>query len=106
MKYVFDIDGTICNNTYGLYEEAVPFHNRVKRVNELYEQGHIIIFFTARGMGRFNGDVEEVQKKYHDFTHRQLTGWGVKFHELILGKPSADIYVDDKGIRDEDYFTT
>ncbi len=106
MRYVFDIDGTICNNTYGAYKTAKPFENRIKQVNKLYEEGNTIVFFTARGMGSMDGNVEKVYKKYYDFTYQQLMGWGVRFHELILGKPSADLYVDDKGVKDEDYFTT
>jgi len=29
-RYCFDIDGTICNNTWGKYEEAVPIGDRVE----------------------------------------------------------------------------
>ena len=35
MIYVFDIDGTICNNTDGNYEQAEPFSDRVKKINNL-----------------------------------------------------------------------
>ena len=37
-------------------------------------------------------------------TTDQLNKWGVKYHALFLGKPAGDIYVDDKGIKDEDFF--
>ena len=37
-------------------------------------------------------------------TKQQLEKWGVKYHKLFLGKPSGDIYIDDKGIKDEDFF--
>ena len=30
MKYYIDIDGVICNNTYGKYEEATPFYENIK----------------------------------------------------------------------------
>ena len=30
-------------------------------------------------------------------TKKQLNEWGAFYHELILGKPQGDIYVDDKG---------
>ena len=46
MKYCFDIDGTICNNTYGKYNEAKPFPDVIKKVNTLYDAGNKIIFFT------------------------------------------------------------
>ena len=26
-----------------------------------------------------------------------LLDWGVKYHNLVFGKPNADIYIDDKG---------
>jgi len=37
-------------------------------------------------------------------TVKQLNDWGVKYHQLFLGKPAGDIYIDDKGMRDVDYF--
>lgn len=96
MIYCFDIDDTICN-TKGLnYENAKPLKNRINHVNNLYDQGNTIIFFTARGY------VTKIDWK--DLTHKQLNEWGVKYHELILGKPHADIYIDDKGIKDLDFF--
>jgi len=30
--------------------------------------------------------------------------WGCKFHELHMGKPSGDYYIDDKGINSNDFF--
>ena len=48
MTYVFDIDGTICTKTDGDYSQAEPLHERIQKVNELYDQGHEIIFLTAR----------------------------------------------------------
>jgi len=106
MIYVFDIDGTICNNTNGKYDTAIPFVERIKKINKLFDEGNNIIFFTARGMKTFNNNLEKVYEKYYNFTSEQLKNWNVKYHQLILGKPSADFYIDDKGIKDEDYFRT
>ena len=50
-KYIFDIDGTICTNTFGEYEKAKPIFSRIKKINQLYEEGNIIKYFTARGSG-------------------------------------------------------
>ena len=50
MTYVFDIDGTICNNTEGDYERAEPIQARIEKINALYESGNEIIFLTARSM--------------------------------------------------------
>ena len=55
MRYVVDIDGTICTPglTEGMrYEQALPIQSRIDKINKLYDEGHIIIYLTARGMGR------------------------------------------------------
>ena len=54
MKYVIDIDGTICNEVmnadgtknYALHE---PMMDRIEKVNALYNAGHTIKYMTARG---------------------------------------------------------
>ena len=104
MNYVFDIDGTICSHTDGEYENAMPFKERIDKVNRLYDEGHKIMYMTARGMGRYNNNRDSAYEAFYDFTYNQLKKWGVKFHELYLGKPEADFFIDDKGIADKDYF--
>ncbi len=104
--YVFDIDGTICSKTSGgEYNDCVPYVERINRVNRLYEDGNIIIYFTARGMGRYNNNSELAINRFYHHTESQLKSWGAKFNQLILGKPAADFYIDDKGISDEKFFT-
>ena len=105
MIYVFDIDGTICNNTFGEYDEAVPFQDRIEKNNKLYDEGNIIIYQTARGMGRSHNNVIKAYKIFYDYTAKQLNGWGVKYHDLFMGKPQGDLYVDDKGIKDGNFYT-
>ena len=102
--YVFDIDGTLCTNTNGDYKKAEPFIKRIEKVNELYDNNNTIILFTARGMGRAEGNSKEAQRMFFDMTLNQVEGWGVKHHRLILGKPAGDHYIDDKGINHEDFF--
>lgn len=102
--YVFDIDGTVCTITDGNYEEAKPFPERISQINELYNDGNTIIFYTARGMGRSMNQATVANDLWRDLTLRQLSDWCVSYHALFLGKPSGDIYVDDKGVRDTDFF--
>ncbi len=104
MTYVFDIDGTICSLTNGEYEKATPIKERIQKINDLYDQGNKIIFLTARGMGRYDNNRRLAESEFWTFTHKQLNEWGVKFHNLFLGKPAGDIYVDDKGSKDEEFF--
>lgn len=105
--YVVDIDGTICTNgdcSSCKYEGSTPIPERIEKINSLYDEGHIIKYFTARGMGRYNDNIEKTKDKFYNLTKMQLDIWGCKYHQLILGKPSADIYIDDKSITDHDFF--
>ena len=109
MRYVVDIDGTICYpgpNQEKRYTHATPRWDRIQVINGLYIKGHEIIYLTARGMGTFNNDAEKAKEKYYDFTLKQLCEWGCMFNDLFLGKPAADYYIDDKGINDGDFFKT
>ena len=105
MVYVIDIDGTICETEKGNYENSTPIQKRIYRVNELYDDGHTIILNTARGMGRTKNDAKAAKDMFEDLTKKQLDKLGIRYHHLFLGKPAGDIYVDDKGIKDEDFFT-
>ena len=105
LTYVFDIDGTLLSLTNGEYQNALPILKRIKKVNELYDDGHTIILNTARGMGRTKNDAKAAKDMFEDLTKKQLDKLGIRYHHLFLGKPAGDIYVDDKGIKDEDFFT-
>jgi len=104
MVYVFDIDDTICirdDKNDLTYLSAYPIPDRIEKINQLYDEGHTIYFLTARGMGRSNNKNPE---NLRGTTEQQLFEWGVKYHELFMGKPAADYYIDDKGISDKDFF--
>tara|TARA_A100001011_G_C13819842_1_gene638450 strand:+ start:85 stop:420 length:336 start_codon:yes stop_codon:yes gene_type:complete len=105
MTYVFDIDGTLCTKVKdGDYSTAEPIRDRIDTVNYLYEKGNTIIMQTARGMGRHDNNPQRAIEDFYALTAKQLKSWGVKYHMLFLGKPAGDIYVDDKGMRDENFF--
>lgn len=96
MIYCFDFDGTLCTNTYGKYHEAEPLLQRIDVVNNLYFEGHIIKIFTARGTG--------TGLDWEQLTKLQLSSWGIEYHELIMGKPEADFFIDDRGLSDIAFF--
>lgn len=102
MRYCFDIDGTLCdtpNNENGKpdYVNAKPFYFMVEQVNRLYDEGNYIIMQTARGKGSGIDHTE--------LTKKQLDDWGYKYHELfpMFCKPTADIFIDDKGINVDEW---
>ena len=106
MKYCFDLDGTICDtpissvNNKPLYAESTPFPFMVEQVNRLFDEGHKIIIMTARGRG---SGIDWTQ-----WTIKQLKMWGIKYHELepMFHKPTADLFIDDKGISVEEWKKT
>ena len=106
MNYCFDLDGTICHTDsnpdgHGMrYEESQPIPFMVEQVNQLFDEGHKIIIMTARGRGS--------GKDWTSWTTKQLDMWGVKYHELepMFHKPTADLFIDDKGINVEDWKKT
>jgi|TARA_B100001996_G_scaffold197197_1_gene151036 histidinol phosphatase-like enzyme len=104
MIYVVDIDGTIAVTPKGQYEKSVPRQDRIKKLNKLRKNGNTIIFYTARGMGRFNNDPIKAHEAFYDLTFKQLTDWGCEFDALHMGKFHADYFVDDKGIQCDDFF--
>ena len=104
MKYVVDIDGTICSITDGKYDGAVPNGDRIAKINKLYDEGNQIIYLTARGMGRSGDNADLAKETFYELTKNQLDRWGCKYHKLVLGKPSGDYYIDDKGMNANEFF--
>ena len=95
MIYCFDLDDTLCTTAGMDYASASPMVMRIERVNQLFGDGHTIKVFTARG--------SETGIDWRGVTEQQLSQWGLKYHILILGKPAADIYVDDKACHERDF---
>ena len=96
-----DIDHTICyyDDTHSSipdYNKALPYDDRIARINELYDKGNEIVYWTARG-------TKTGQKWFH-VTLQQLQQWGCKFHELRMGKPAYDLFMDDKNINSDAFF--
>ncbi len=103
MTYVFDIDGTLCTNTNGDYLKAQPLYDRIEVVNNLAKNNNIVLY-TARGMGRHKNNAQKANEEFYDLTKKQLQEWGVQYDHLFLGKPAGDYYIDDKGIKDAEFF--
>jgi len=87
-----DIDGVLATTTVppGRYPDAEPIHDAIAAVNGLFDAGHEIVLFTARGSSS--------GLDWQDVTERQMREWGVRYHRLMFGKPGADYYVDDKAL--------
>ena len=101
-----DIDETIAfYPTERKYNLAEPKEENIQKINDLYDKGWYIIYWTARGGSESS---KKAGRCYYDYTYEQLKTWGCKFHELSTGskgnyiKPPNDLIIDDKAIRIED----
>ncbi len=94
--FCFDLDNTLCVTKGSNYLKSKPKKKLIKLVNELYNNGHTIKIFTARYMGRNKDSIYLANKKAYKITLKQINKWGLKYHKLMISKPSADIYIDDK----------
>ena len=101
MVIYVDIDETICKtpgdaHTARNYANAKPLLKNIEKCNKLYEDGNTIVYWTARGC--------TTGIDWFDVTEKQLNEWDVKYHDLKLGKPFYDLFIDDKAINSKDFF--
>ncbi len=78
------------------YNYCYPIKENIELVNSLYNDGYKIVIYTARGMSQFNGNVIEIYSQLYTKTIEQLNSWGLKYHQLVMGKIHYDILIDDK----------
>jgi capsule biosynthesis phosphatase len=95
----FDIDNVICKtNSLNQYNKSIPIKKNINLINQIYKKGFKVVLYTARFMGRCNGNLTEVKKKNNLLTIRQLKKWKVNYHKIYFGKPSFDLFIDDKAL--------
>jgi capsule biosynthesis phosphatase len=100
---VIDVDDTILVTKNRDYSRSMPKMDVVFKLREAREKGWYIILFTARGMGRSNGDIESVREEVTREIESFCSRFCVPYDELMLGKPWAAMYVDDKGLRPDEF---
>jgi len=96
MIYIVDIDGTIASTKSSNYKESQPITKRIEQLNKLYDEGHEIHYWTARGA--------QSGMDWYLFTKSQLSDWGVKYTSIKTSKPHYDLWIDDKAVNSEEYF--
>ena len=99
MVIYVDIDNTIANtfkvgHTFD-YTKHTPRHEQIAKINKLFDEGHEIVYWTARGSG---SGID-----WSELTERQLNDWGCKYTRIeTQKKPSFDLFIDDKSKRIEE----
>jgi len=92
-----DIDETICVTPEDRdYTKSMPIMENIQKINELYDKGHQIVYWTARGSGSGINWLEHTQI--------QLKNWGAKSHDVKVGKPLYDLFICDKAVNTKNYF--
>ena len=94
----FDVDNVICHTKGKDYKNAKPNKMGIKKINMLFEKGYIIKLYTARFMGRNNDNISKAKKQGYKMTENQLKKWKIKYHKLVFGKTSFDLFIDDKSM--------
>lgn len=95
--YYVDIDETICKYPKNReYELAEPIVENIAKINMLYDEGNVIVYWTARG--------STTGIDWTSLTARQLKLWGAKYTELKLKKPHYDFFIDDKAVNSKTFF--
>jgi len=83
-NYLIDIDGTVTEDVPNEQPERMsivePFEGSVEMINNWYEEGHVITFFTSR-----TDEHELVTKQW-------LEKWNFKYHNIIFNKPRGGNY--------------
>jgi len=87
MIYCFDIDNTICKMES--LKRYTPIKPRIEYINKKFNEGNYIYLYTCRAQ---NG------------TAKLLKSFGLKYHEIIYGKPKCHIIVDDSVVNSNDYW--
>jgi capsule biosynthesis phosphatase len=98
-----DVDDTICFTKGFDYTTSTPNDPVVEKLRQAHNNGWRIVLYTARGQGRSGGTIETVADDIHreisDFCER----FDVPFDAIVVGKPLARWYVDDKAVRPDEF---
>lgn len=100
LRICFDLDNTLVTNPTIVndYSTVKPIVKNIQLLNNLKNDGHEIIIYTARRMATHKGNVGKVIKDIASITIDTLDKYDIHYDELIFGKPIADIYIDDKAL--------
>ena len=73
---------------------TIPLFEENSNIPNIIEKECIKILSSK--LNNYKEKVTLAKKRGYQLTKNQLSNWGLKYHKLILGKPSYDVIVDDK----------
>lgn len=108
LKFVFDIDGTICplKKKEERYEDLVPFKEMVDKIREYKSEGAIISLLTSRNVNSYQGNIGLINANTAKVLLAWLDKWEIPYDEIVYGKPwpgHEGFYVDDRTVRPDEF---
>ena len=98
-----DVDDTICFTENRDYTKSTPHQPVIDKIREAYDAGYEIILHTARGQGRSNNRIEAVASEVFQEIEDMCIRLNVPYDNIVLGKPLAIRYIDDKAMRPDEF---
>ena len=102
-RIVVDFDDTLCFSINRDYANGSPNKALITKLNSLYDLGWEISIVTARGQLSCDGNTQAAEIKYRDDMQKWLILNNMKYTNLSFEKKYADYYIDDKGIKPEEF---
>jgi len=101
MRICIDLDGTICESRRNgeRYEDVKPIPGAVSALQKLKREGHTIIIHSSRHMDTCNNNIGKIVAIQAPIITEWCKRNQIYYDELVLGKPLADLYIDDKAMR-------
>jgi capsule biosynthesis phosphatase len=105
MRIVIDLDGTICTlkQKSESYEDVKLIPGAAEFIKKLRNEGNYVIIQTARNMATCESNLGKVMKNVGKVTLDWLEKNEVEYDEIFFGKPNAQIYIDDRALRFENW---
>lgn len=96
---MIDLDGTLCEEGVDIDQTTIkPFPGAVEAVNKMFDEGHVVVIWTGRSWTKYQ------------MTEKWLKDNGFKFTQILMGKPIANLIIDDRSRHfngwDKDYIST
>jgi len=107
LRVAVDFDGVIHRYSMGWHDGTIydrPMEGAAASLKKLEDHGCQIVIYSTRAEGKYiNGWWQEGQR---DDMIEWLDYYHIPYHEVAGGKPMAHVYIDDRGLRFEDWRST
>ena len=105
---VVDVDGTLCGikQTEQSYEDLIPDHAMLRKLQEYRDKGYRVLLYRARNMRTYEGNLGLINRYTVPQLLDWLERWKVPYDEILFGKPwprSKGSYIDDRAIRPDEF---